>query len=33
MTEQQKKAAAISRQYLIDRAKNKRTWTGRRCKA
>lgn len=28
-----KKAAKVSRQYMIDRARSKRTWTGRRCKA
>lgn len=30
MTEQQKKAAKVSRQYMIDRARSRRTWTYRR---
>ena len=28
-----KKAAAASRSFMIDRAKSKRSWTGRRCKS
>ena len=27
----QKKAAAVAKSYMIDRAKEKRQWIGRRC--